>query len=337
MPHFATMHQEGKRTLIVIGMHRSGTSATTGALQYLGVQLGQRLYSGHPDINAKGYFEHSDIADTNDEALFALGSSWDDVLIKDNEWWNSSELDLYAKKIQAYIRRDFSKSPLWAVKDPRVCRLLPWWLKILSNEHINPYFLFVVRSPEAVFQSLHRRDGFSKEKAYLLWALHYLEAERDSRGYPRAFLSFDHFLRDPVNQFQRVETALGISFPIPVSQATKNLETFLSSDLRHHSDKDEYEIGNNPIIALSRQLYAELQLASEHGEAGLNTKAMDKLWNEMEAFQHLQQSGPLAEHARLISKNRGQLELALIRLMRSWSWYTGKPIRFLERLLNRDV
>lgn len=38
--------QLGKQVLIVIGMHRSGISATTGALQCLGVQLGEKLYWG---------------------------------------------------------------------------------------------------------------------------------------------------------------------------------------------------------------------------------------------------------------------------------------------------
>ena len=62
----------GKQVLVVIGMHRSGTSASTGALQCVGVELGGKLYSGHRDINAKGYFEHSDIADTNDEVILRL-------------------------------------------------------------------------------------------------------------------------------------------------------------------------------------------------------------------------------------------------------------------------
>lgn len=65
----------GKRAVIIIGMHRSGTSAATGALKCLGVDLGGKLYRGHQQINAKGYFEHSDIAETNDEILWRLGSA----------------------------------------------------------------------------------------------------------------------------------------------------------------------------------------------------------------------------------------------------------------------
>ena len=128
----------GKTALIVVGMHRSGTSATTGALQCLGVQLGRKLYGGHAHINAKGYFEHSDIADTNDEALLALGSAWDDVLVKEDNWWRRDCLAKYTNRIRRYIRQDFAQSQLWAVKDPRVCRLLPWWLEFLAAERSFP-------------------------------------------------------------------------------------------------------------------------------------------------------------------------------------------------------
>ncbi|EQD73538.1 hypothetical protein B1A_04899, partial [mine drainage metagenome] len=59
-----------KQVLVIIGMHRSGTSASTGALRCLGVDLGDRLYRGAWRASmTKGYFEHAGIADTNDEVL----------------------------------------------------------------------------------------------------------------------------------------------------------------------------------------------------------------------------------------------------------------------------
>jgi hypothetical protein len=331
------LHTRGKRALIVLGMHRSGTSATTGALQRLGVQLGRRLYSGHQNINAKGYFEHSDIADTNDEALFALGSGWDDIFLKDDGWWRRDELNIYAAKIRRYIRRDFSHSPLWAVKDPRVCRLLPWWLEILALEEVAPYFLVVVRSPAAVFRSLERRDGFSREKAYLVWSLHYLEAERWTRPYPRAFLAFDDFLEDPVGQLLRVEQALGLAFPLSVEEATDNLAGFLSRELRHHGDGGDQAPDDSTILAMARNLEAQLHGATQGRDSSPNTAALDSLWQRMEQLQRVDFTGPMAEHLRSVAGDRGRLQITMNRLLRSWSWYTGKPVRFLERLFGRDV
>jgi len=325
----------GKQVLVVIGMHRSGTSATTGALQCLGVQLGKKLYSGHQNINAKGYFEHSDIADTNEEILLRLGVAWDDVLLKEDAWWTREELRPFAAKIRRYIQRDFTHSPLWAVKDPRVCRLLPLWLDIFLTEGITPYFLFVVRSPDAVYRSLERRDGFSREKSFLLWMLHYMEAERGSRGYKRVFTSFDGFLENPIDELLRIERQLGLQFPLAVEEATDCLRQFLSKDLRHHKGSED-KVAGSPIINLAYELENRLNQAariSPSDQDGINT---DDLYHQME---NMQRDFPplLIEHLKTIGQQRGQVEMTMHRIERSWSKYIGKPVRFLERLFGRDV
>jgi len=322
----------GKQVLVVIGMHRSGTSASTGALRCVGVQLGKKLYSGHSDVNAKGYFEHSDIADTNDEVLLRLGSAWDDVLIKEDEWWKREELIPFADKIRRYIRRDFSNSLLWAIKDPRVCRLLPWWMDIFAAEGISPHFLFVVRSPDDVHLSLKRRDGFSQEKSFMLWLLHYLEAEAGSRSCPRAFTSFDRFLEDPQGELLRAEKLLGLHFPVTVEAASDCLNAFLTKDLRHHKARDS-SAKLTPVAELAYKLNARLQLATQTGENALNT---DDILQEVKSLQN-KFDAVLVEQLRAIGYQRGQLELTVHRLMRSWSWFTGKPVRLIERLFGRDV
>lgn len=323
----------GKPVLVVIGMHRSGTSATTGALQCVGVQLGEKLYAGHSDVNAKGYFEHSDIADANEEVLLRLGSVWDDVLVKSDGWWRRDELRPFAEKMRGYIRRDFAKSPLWALKDPRVCRLLPWWLEIFRAEGIAPHFLFVVRSPEEVCGSLQRRDGFSRQKSLMLWLLHYLEAESGSRGHPRAFVSFDQFLEDPQGELRRVERQLGLSFPVPVDQAGDCLDRFLSRDLRHHRAGEANENSQDGLGELARQLEARLTEASRSAADTLDT---DDLYRQVQALQ-AGFDALLVEQLRAVGARRGEVELTVHRLVRSWSWFTGKPLRVVERLFGRDV
>ena len=325
----------GKVALVVIGMHRSGTSATTGALRCLGIQLGKKLYSGHKDINAKGYFEHSDIADTNEEALLAMASGWDDILIKPSDWWQSEVLQPYTAKIREYIRKDFAKSQLWAIKDPRVCRLLPWWLNIFKAENVVPHFLFVVRSPNAVYRSLERRDGISKEKAYLLWTLHYLEAELWSRDHPRTFMDFDSFLEAPLASFKRVESALGLHFPLSPEEAHVCLEQFLDRSLRNHY-KEDIQAADTPIVALAQDLHQALLSAVTEGERALPMHVLSGFAQRMDAIQH--SLSPLAvEQIKTVSLARGKSQLTLNRLVRSWSWLVGKPVRMIERWLGRDV
>ncbi len=322
----------GKQVLMILGMHRSGTSASTGALQCVGVNLGPRLYKGHQGINDKGYFEHEDIADTNDEVLLAMGSSWDDVLLRKEDWWKSDRLFPYARKLTEVIQRDFSQSTLWAVKDPRVCRLLPWWLDILSAEGVSPHFLFVVRSPEAVHRSLAHRDGFSREKAHWLWTLHYLEAERASRGHPRAFVDFDRFLENPVDALRTIETTLNLRYPISVNRAQACLERFLAKDLRHHQG-DPDETNGFPIVELAREAHGLLLSAAEGAS---EDRAFDRLWERVVSLQDTFQS-VLVEQIRALETRRGELQIFTLKALRSWSWWAGKPVRYLERRMGRDV
>jgi hypothetical protein len=325
------------KALFIIGMHRSGTSALTGALQTVGVDLGGKLYGGHKGINDKGYFEHEGIADTNDVALAAMGSCWDDVLPKPDGWWKGENLAPYTDKIRKYLRNDFAKSPLWAVKDPRVCRLLPWWAGVMLEENIAPGYVFIVRSPASVSRSLQRRDGFSEEKSSLLWALHYLEAERFSRNAKRTFVDFDRFLETPYETLRSIENNLGITFPTPIEKAKPVLDRFLSSDLRHH--KEGVTMGTSDIANLAKDIHNELlrkATLSSFGKTSVDHEAMDALWERM---ARIQQGFPsvLTEHIRHLGARRGALQIPMTRLMRSWSWVAGKPIRAMERFFGRDV
>ena len=63
---------------LVLGMHRSGTSAATQLLALAGANLPQHVMPGD-EHNQKGYFEPWKIALFNDQRLHAGGGAWDDI------------------------------------------------------------------------------------------------------------------------------------------------------------------------------------------------------------------------------------------------------------------
>jgi len=80
------------KCIIVLGMHRSGTSAFTGVLNILGVELGSNLMEPTKE-NPRGYFEKRAVMEINDEILNILGSSWDDDFFSpDENWWTNDSL-----------------------------------------------------------------------------------------------------------------------------------------------------------------------------------------------------------------------------------------------------
>jgi len=327
------MPKDGHVALLVIGMHRSGTSATTGAIQRLGVPLGPKLYRGHKGINAKGYFEHADIADTNDEILLNLGSSWDDICLHAPDWSTSEIIEHRKARLQRFVERDFGTDSLWALKDPRIARLLPLWKTVLKDCGVTPVYLFSLRAPGNVSRSLEKRDGFSRDKSMLLWILHYLEAERESRGQPRTFVDYDVFLEDPISELKRVEDRLGIAFPLKPNDHKDLLNDFLSKDLRSHKSKAIES--NSEIESLAFELYGVLrQAATDHGEP--DPEAIEAIDHRVQAI-YARFPSVLTEHMQTCSRRNGEVQLVLNKILRSWSWVTGKPVRFLERLLGRDV
>lgn len=225
-----------RRAVFVLGMHRSGTSAVTRVLNLLGVELGQGLMAASPD-NERGYWEHLAIVQEHDQLLEALGSSWDDVRALPADWMKSPVAVGAAHRLRAIVEREFNAAPLWGLKDPRLCRLLPLWLPLLRSMRITPHFVLVLRHPAEVAASLAKRDRKSRAAAALLWLRHMLEAERATRGLPRTIVNFADLIENPRNwsaEFRRVAAECGLEWSNDYQAVDAAVGAFLSPNLRHH-------------------------------------------------------------------------------------------------------
>jgi len=191
------MSKDKATAILVAGMHRSGTSALTGALGAMGVDLGERLLAPGDD-NPKGYWEHEDAVGIHERLLASLGRSWDDVRALPEGWQSSDAARVASSEIAELISRDFAQSALWAVKDPRICRFLPLWTAATKQLGIRPVVLFVARRPSEVAASIEARNHWAPPIGELLWLRHMFEAEAASRMLQRATVVYDDLLADPV-------------------------------------------------------------------------------------------------------------------------------------------
>lgn len=220
--------------LVVLGMHRSGTSATGGVINLLGVDFGKRLYQAQVNVNEKGFWEHQAIVDLHDELLLELASRWDDPRLLPEGWHTQPSLQQFRARLAKIIAADFAGSPLWGLKDPRMCRLLPLWKDLFASLGIKPLYLIVLRDPLEVAASLQKRDGLSISKSMLLWWQHHVLAERETRGCPRVFISFPELLTQPQAVLERIGSCLGLEWPTPLERAMPAVTGFLAPNLRHH-------------------------------------------------------------------------------------------------------
>jgi GT2 family glycosyltransferase len=236
--------------LLVLGMHRSGTSALTRVLNLLGVELGEDLMPAGPD-NPSGFWEHNGVVAAHERLLAALGRSWDDPRPLPEDWLQSAAADEAARAIEAIVRRDFPATPLWVVKDPRLCRLLPLWRRVLDAMGIEPRMLLMTRHPREVADSLERRDGLPESIGELLWARYLLEAASGSEGCKRCMLAYADLLQDwratIGNAFEAID--LGLQ---PDAEQAARIDEFLSPQLRHHvADAGSMTAHLQPLSALA--------------------------------------------------------------------------------------
>lgn len=226
------MTMAGRRAILVLGMHRSGTSAAARTLNLLGAEVSDKLVAPAED-NSLGFWEHSDAVDLNERLLFGLGRSWDDIRPMPEGWLQSDIACQAVQSARELIRANFSHAPLWLLKDPRLCRVLPIWLQALQAEHIEPLCVFVARHPFEVALSLAKRDGTPGSFACFLWLRYMLEAEFSTRGYARVMMTYDDLLLDWRACMRRGLALLGVTYEASEAVAAA-VDGYLSRAERHH-------------------------------------------------------------------------------------------------------
>ena len=246
---------DGRIGILVAGMHRSGTSALTRVLTLAGCGLPQTLVAAKPD-NVAGFWESPLVVELNDEILASAGSCWDDWRPFDRDWRESPAAGPLRERALKVLRAEYGESRLFVLKDPRICRLLPFWTDALSRFDAQPCVVSPIRSPLDVAASLEARNGIDPFVAYLIWLRHVLDAEADSRGLPRAHARYDDLLADAPAALDRICRDLGLSLPGRDGPATEaNIDAFLSADLRHHQSGDDGLLADAGISAWVRDSF----------------------------------------------------------------------------------
>lgn len=253
---------KSRRALLVLGMHRSGTSALARTLNLLGVDLGSGLSIPAED-NRLGFWEHAKVVAIHETLLRDLDSSWHDTHALPENWTATAAARKARLAIAELVENDFADSPLWAVKDPRLCRLVPLWKEVLDGLDIAASAVFAMREPGEVARSLEARDSLAPGSTRLRWFEHFAEAEHATRGLPRTLVLYEDLLTNWRRTLKKAGADLGLAWPVGLEVAGRGIDSFLSKDERHHVRADDHSI--QPEIL--RRLY-ELSRDCAHGKSG---------------------------------------------------------------------
>lgn len=279
-----------RQAILVLGPHRAGTSAVAGLLVRLGVQAPRTLMPANTD-NPAGYWESDVLCEFHERLLRAAGSRWDDFTPLDLNRLPADAAGALEDECRRKLREEFGGAPCFVLKDPRVCRFVPFWLRILAGEHIAPAGILVLRSPGEVVRSLAARNRFGADLSLLMWLRHVLDAERDTRGIRRTFVPYRDLLARWESIAEQIARDLGLPAARSSAVAGRDVAQFVNPGLCHHPV--ESDVSDVPPLVSNWARTAWIALASLAGgdpsQTGPALATLDRVRSELD--QHTSVGG----------------------------------------------
>ncbi len=257
-------------------MHRSGTSALTRVVSLMGATLPKRLM-GAGGGNEAGHWEPERLVAYHDQMLAELGSAWHDFKPLDLKAVSVSRREAMTADIREILEEDYGDAPLIVVKDPRICRFAPFFSQAAGEAGYDVATVLTFRNPLEVIDSLMaRRDNWPKtydtQDAALLWLAHNLEAERASREFPRAVVSYDGLIGDWKKPVSAIAAALENPFANALDDVEAEVSAFIDERQRHHTKRQEDVLLDPRTAGWVSDCYSALR-ALEAGRNVLKAKA----------------------------------------------------------------
>jgi len=311
--------------VVVLGMHRSGTSAVTRVLNMMGLWVGPpNAFPPADEGNPTGYWEYREVWALNEAVLGALGTTWCTVDHLDLERLGPLARAHFEQRARHAVDT-LDRGGSWVIKDPRLCVLFPLWRAVLER----PLCVLIHRDPLAVARSLQQRDGMPLLQGIALWELYNRRALAASHGLPRIVVSYRELVGDPEGTARYLHRGLarlagakaaGLSLP-----SASDLCAFVAPSLDRHPE--------NPALT---EGYLNQQQAALRRSLG-DGSALD-----------LDPVPPLSAGAQEILSNAsalsqangriGELDTLLSAVFASHSWKLGAALtRLARRLLGRPT
>ena len=234
-----------KTVVMIVGMHRSGTSCLTGSLQQCGLYLGE-VYTEGP-FNRKGVRENARIMCLNDALLAKNSADWRTPPVE--VVWDQDHIRERDDIIREF---DANSEKMWGFKDPRVLFTFPFWKEGLQNIKMVGTF----RHPVSVAQSLNFRNQMAMEDGLELWYAYNCKLLALLQEYGFPLISFDVPSDQYLASVEFVTHYLGLNLATPPSEST-----FFEETLRTQNEQREVDVPRH-IMDLYEELqgYARLRL-----------------------------------------------------------------------------
>jgi len=190
--------RDTKSRVVILGMHRSGTSLLVGLLEQYGYQLGV-VSNQISKFKPTGTKENIELRRINNKIFQLNNCTWNNP--KENLVIN----DLIINKIKK-VTKASSQYPKWAIKDPRMLLTYNFWLPYLPNHKI----ISTIRCPIEVAQSLFLKNKLPFNIGIDIWHSYNTLLLQYWRKYRFPILNFNLCKQDYFKQFLQLNDYLSI-------------------------------------------------------------------------------------------------------------------------------
>lgn len=282
-PSEVALPDSPRNVVLIAGMHRSGTSALTRILSLHGYALPQTLLQAARS-NETGFWESVPVNRLNDRILASVGATWQSWRPFTEE---PGQMPGYAglkQEARDLLASEYGQAGNFVLKDPRLCRLMPFWLDVLADLGARPYVISPLRNPQETAASLEQRNGLPQPLGQLIWLRYVLDVEMATRGLPRSMPRYSALIDDWRDAMFKIGRETGLAWTRDTEGVSEEINAFLSPGHRHHQVVDAVFLHDPAESRWVRDAYAIFLKWSATGEDQADHQELDRIRAEFSAI-----------------------------------------------------
>jgi glycosyltransferase involved in cell wall biosynthesis len=240
--------------ILILGMHRSGTSVLTRLVNLMGAYFGpDSIATKANEENPKGFWERKDVRKLNNHLLFSVGADWHRIADYDPAAIPPEARARFDEEARRVIAEMDAHLP-WVMKEPRLCVNLPAWLALLKQ----PVCLIGVRDPMEIARSLEARNRFPVPVGVAMTQTYYRRVLRATQTLPRAVVTHQDLMTDPMGAVRGIHSQLeqwgvgGLHVP-----SETEVTAFVTPSLYRHRCKEA--LSRNYLTQAQTEFFAALR------------------------------------------------------------------------------
>ena len=231
------------RLLLVLGLPQAGGDQVRRALELCGA----------PHLAGGGLMAH------HNRALTAAGTGWQATRSLPSRWFGSEAVPALGQQLAEELAPLLPEHGLRVLQLPGLERLLPLWQQAMAGLPVQPAYVLVLRHPLEVAEALRRSEGWSRDKALLVWLQSTLAMEAPTRGQARVVIEQEQLHWDPDGALNRLEQGLNLQLPERSHERLLQLEQERPEQPLAQAPQHPLAAEGSPLLQLALELHGWLQ------------------------------------------------------------------------------